>query len=162
MFSKHLILRSGAVVAALMLGTSLPAFADEGHGHKQQEPWGIAGDASAVKRTIRITMDDSMRFRPDTLQLKQGEVVKFIVANAGKLEHEMVIGTRKALAEHAAQMAKSAHMAHEQPFMVKVPGGKSGEFIWNFNRAGEFDFACLVAGHYQAGMVGKVKVLPAR
>jgi plastocyanin len=28
----------------------------------------------------------------------------------------------------------------------------------NFNRPGEFDFACLIAGHYQAGMVGKITV----
>ncbi|MFS8086585.1 MAG: plastocyanin, partial [Acidobacteriota bacterium] len=26
------------------------------------------------------------------------------------------------------------------------------------NRPGEFDFACLIAGHFQAGMVGKVRV----
>ena len=25
-------------------------------------------------------------------------------------------------------------------------------------RPGDFDFACLIAGHYQAGMVGKITV----
>jgi uncharacterized cupredoxin-like copper-binding protein len=24
---------------------------------------------------------------------------------------------------------------------------------------GDFDFACLIAGHYQAGMTGKIKVV---
>ena len=36
--------------------------------------------------------------------------------------------------------------------------GKTGEIVWTFNRPGDFDFACLIAGHYQAGMVGKIKV----
>ncbi|MEY3917499.1 MAG: putative multicopper oxidase, partial [Pseudomonadota bacterium] len=31
---------------------------------------------------------------------------------------------------------------------------------WLFNREGEFDFACLIPGHYQAGMVGKIRVSP--
>ena len=35
------------------------------------------------------------------------------------------------------------------------------EIVWTFNRAGEFDFACLIAGHFQAGMVGKVMVTAA-
>lgn len=44
--------------------------------------------------------------------------------------------------------------------MVHVPPGWTGEILWTFNRAGEFGFACLIAGHYQAGMVGKVSVRP--
>jgi uncharacterized cupredoxin-like copper-binding protein len=47
------------------------------------------------------------------------------------------------------------------PFMAHVPAGKQGEIIWTFNRSGEFDFACLLPGHYEAGMVGKIKVVGA-
>jgi uncharacterized cupredoxin-like copper-binding protein len=39
-----------------------------------------------------------------------------------------------------------------------VPPGKTGEIVWKFNRAGRFDFACLIAGHYQAGMTGTINV----
>ena len=39
-----------------------------------------------------------------------------------------------------------------------VEPGKTAETIWTFNRAGEFDFACLIPGHYEAGMVGKIVV----
>ena len=42
--------------------------------------------------------------------------------------------------------------------MAHVEAGKTAKTIWNFNRAGEFDFACLIPGHYEAGMVGKVVV----
>jgi uncharacterized cupredoxin-like copper-binding protein len=43
--------------------------------------------------------------------------------------------------------------------MAHVAAGKSQNLIWTFNRAETFDFACLIAGHYQAGMVGKITVL---
>jgi uncharacterized cupredoxin-like copper-binding protein len=51
-------------------------------------------------------------------------------------------------------------MEHDEPYMAHVAPGKTGEIIWTFNRAGEFDFGCLIPGHYDAGMVGKVVVKP--
>ena len=125
---------------------------------KEQKPWGIAGGAKAAKRTINITMTDNMRFTPDKIEVKQGETIKFLLKNDGKMLHEMVIGTKKELEEHAALMLKFPNMEHEEPYMAHVPVGKTGEIIWTFNRAGDFDFACLIAGHYQAGMVGKIMV----
>ncbi|AKJ30710.1 cupredoxin domain-containing protein [Caldimonas brevitalea] len=125
---------------------------------KEQKAWGIAGDAKAVKRTIEIKMTDDMRFTPDRLSVQQGETVKFVIRNAGQVMHELVIGTKQELDEHAALMAKFPEMEHDEPYMAHVKPGKTGELIWTFNRPGEFDFACLIAGHYQAGMVGKIKV----
>ena len=125
---------------------------------KEQKDWGIAGDAKGIKRTITLTMTDSMRFTPDVINVKEGETVKIVVKNSGKMLHEMVIGTAKELADHAALMLKFPNMEHSEPYMVHVPPGKTGQMIWNFNRAGNFDFACLMAGHYQAGMVGKINV----
>ena len=125
---------------------------------KEQKDWGIAGDAKGIKRTITLTMTDSMRFTPDVINVKEGETVKIVVKNSGKMLHEMVIGTAKELADHAALMLKFPNMEHSEPYMVHVPPGKTGQMIWTFNRAGNFDFACLMAGHYQAGMVGKINV----
>lgn len=161
---KHLRL----ILTAALVSVAVSGFAHEGTDHskkpgpvrKEQKPWGIAGDASAVKRTIEITMSDAMRFTPSTIEVKQGEVVKFVVKNGGKMMHELVIGTKKDLDEHAALMVKFPKMEHDEPYMAHVPAGKRNDLIWNFNRAGEFDFACLIAGHYQAGMVGKIKVTP--
>jgi uncharacterized cupredoxin-like copper-binding protein len=73
----------------------------------------------------------------------------------------MVIGDKKTLDEHAALMVKFPGMEHDEPYMAHVAAGKQGSLLWNFNRPGEFDFACLIAGHYQAGMVGKIKVAAA-
>jgi uncharacterized cupredoxin-like copper-binding protein len=150
-------------VAATFSGTAI-AHASEGRStgtgqvKKEQKPWGIVGDARSARRTIEIAMSDDMRFTPSNIQVKQGETVKFVVRNKGKVLHEMVIGDKQTLDEHAALMRKFPGMEHDEPYMSHVAAGKSGTLIWNFNRAGDFDFACLIPGHYQAGMVGKIEV----
>ncbi len=125
---------------------------------KEQKDWGIAGDAKAVQRTVQVTMSDAMRFTPNVLQVKQGETLRLVIKNEGKQLHEFVLGTKRELEEHAALMIKFPTMEHDEPYMAHVPAGKTEQIVWTFNRAGDFDFACLIAGHYSAGMVGKVKV----
>ena len=128
---------------------------------KEQKDWGIAGDAKAARRSVEFKMTDNMRFTPDKLEVKQGETIKFVLRNNGAVLHEFVLGTKKELDEHAALMVKFPTMEHSEPYMAHVAPGKTGEIVWTFNRAGDFDFACLIAGHYSAGMVGKVKVVAA-
>lgn len=125
---------------------------------KEQKDWGIAGDAKNAKRTIEIRLLDTMRFVPDKVDVKQGETIRFVLKNEGKMMHEMVIGTKKELNEHAALMMKFPNMEHDEPYMAHIAPGKTGEIVWAFNRAGDFMFACLIAGHYQAGMVGSIRV----
>jgi uncharacterized cupredoxin-like copper-binding protein len=126
-----------------------------------QQPWGIAAAPASATRTVEVAMGDDMRFVPDRLAVREGETVRFVVRNRGRLMHEMVIGTTAALRDHAAQMAAQPGMAHEAPWMSHVAPGARGEIVWRFNRPGQFAFACLVAGHYQAGMAGTIDVVPA-
>jgi uncharacterized cupredoxin-like copper-binding protein len=70
----------------------------------------------------------------------------------------MVLGTIKELKEHAALMRKFPEMEHADPNQVSVDPGMTGELVWQFTRDGTFDFACLVPGHFEAGMVGNVRV----
>lgn len=125
---------------------------------KTQTDWGIAGDADKVTRTIRIQMTDDMRFAPDAIAVKLGETIRFEVVNAGKVMHEMVIGTQKELDAHAAMMLKHPNMEHDEPYMAHVAPGSSERLVWQFNRVGAFHFACLIPGHYQAGMTGRITV----
>jgi len=160
--------RFNVLLAAALIGVSLAAGAHQGETHskkvsqvrKEQKDWGIAGDAKAVTRTIEVAMTDNMRFTPDRIVVKQGETIRFVHKNAGKIMHEFVIGTRSELDQHAAMMLKFPNMEHDEPYMAHVGPGKTGEIIWTFNRPGEFEFACLIPGHYQAGMDGKIKVAP--
>lgn len=126
--------------------------------HKEQKDWGIAGDAKAVNRTIEVHMLDAMRFKPERIDVRLGETVRFVHYNTGKVMHEFVIGTKAENARHAELMLKFPNMEHDEPYMAHVAPGKTGEIIWTFNRAGTFEFACLIAGHYQAGMVGTIHV----
>jgi len=125
----------------------------------EQQPFGIAGDQKRVDRTIPIRMSDSMRFSPSSLSVKLGETIRFVLRNDGKLMHEMVIGTPADLAAHAELMRKHPGMEHDEPHMAHVPPGRVGVLVWRFNRAGSFEFACLVAGHFEAGMKGKIRVV---
>ena len=155
------------IAACALIHWATASFAHENTPHKannsavvkEQKDWGIAGDAKSAKRTIALSMNDNMRFTPDAITVKQGETIRFVVSNQGNQLHEMVIGTKKELDAHAALMVKFPKMEHDEPYLAHVAAGKSQNMIWTFNRAGEFEFACLIAGHYQAGMVGKISVL---
>ena len=153
------------ITATLSPLVTTTALAGPGHGtpkqglvKREQKDWGIAADAKSASRTIAVGMTDNMRFTPNKIEVKQGESIKFITNNEGKILHEFVLGTKKSLEEHAALMMKFPKMEHDEPYMMHVPAGKAGQIVWTFNRAGEFDFACLIPGHYQAGMVGKITV----
>jgi uncharacterized cupredoxin-like copper-binding protein len=153
-----------ALVAALSFGArahegAMHPVAKAGPVRKEQKDWGVAGDREAATRTIAIAMSDDMRFTPRLIEVKKGQTVRIVLTNRGRMPHEFVLGTKKELDEHAALMMKFPDMEHDEPYMVHVPAGKTGQVVWTFNRAGDFDFACLIPGHYQAGMVGKVKVI---
>jgi uncharacterized cupredoxin-like copper-binding protein len=121
-------------------------------------PFGIAADPAKATRTIRVEMSDAMRFSPSEITVKRGEVVRFVAANKGQVLHEMVLGTKAELDKHAALMRKFPGMEHDEPHMAHVDPGKTGEIGWRFTSAGTFYFGCLIPGHYEAGMVGRITV----
>jgi len=114
-------------------------------------------DMKATK-IIEIGMSDDMRFTPNMITVKKGDVVMFKHKNHGKIMHEFVLGTPKSLDQHAEMMKKFPTMEHEEPYMAHVAPGESGSILWKFSSAGEFAFGCLVPGHYDAGMRGSVIV----
>ncbi len=129
---------------------------DQDGGHAQGV--GRPGDPKKVSRTIQVRMSDDMKFTPAQINVKRGETVKFMLRNAGQVKHEMVIGSMAELKEHAALMRRFPGMEHADPNMVTLDPGESGELIWQFTKAGSFDFACLQPGHFEAGMKGAVSV----
>jgi len=162
--------RTGFLVLAMLLAAGAhAATARDARGHKAdaapkatQQDWGIAGSPRAATRTIEVRMTDTMRFTPSSIQVKEGETIRFVVANRGRQKHEMVIGTRKVLDAHAALMRRFPTMEHDDDDGVEVHAGGRKNLVWTFNRPGEFAFACLIPGHYEAGMIGTIKVVPTR
>ena len=128
------------------------------YAHAEETAFGRAADPAKATRRIEIGMSDTMRYDPAVVTVKRGESVRFVAKNNGKIQHEMVLGTRKDLEEHAELMRKFPEMEHDDPNMVHVAPGKSAEMGWRFTKAGEFYYGCLMPGHFEAGMVGKVIV----
>jgi uncharacterized cupredoxin-like copper-binding protein len=166
----HRFLAVAAAVLALHFAAEVHAHGTEPHSadkHRPpnldpiEKPFGRTGDAKKVTRTIRIDGHDTMRYTPADITVRQGETVRFVVHNAGKVMHEIVLGTLQELEEHAEAMRKHPNMEHDEPYMVHVAPGQSGEMIWQFTEAGEFHFGCLIPGHFEAGMRGRIKVVAA-
>lgn len=146
-------------IAITLLASTATAAGDHAGGHHGDfDAIGQPGKAAKVTRTVTIDMTDSMRFTPSDITAKQGETIKFIVKNSGKIKHEMVLGTEKELKEHNEVMKKNPEMEHADENQITVQPGKSGEIIWQFTKAGKVNFACLQPGHYDAGMKGAVMV----
>ena len=154
-------------LSVALAALSLPAYphGDAKHDKKAAKPisaeekeFGREGDPRKAVRTVKVDMSDKMRFTPARLTIKQGDSVKFVVRNSGKVMHEMVLGTMKELKEHAEMMKKHPTMEHDEPYMAHVAPGKTETMVWQFTKAGEFYYGCLVPGHFEAGMVGKLTV----
>ena len=152
----------GVVAAACFAAGSAYAHGDAhapgNSAEMKQTAFGRTGDPKRVSRTVRVDMSDNMRFTPAELGVQAGETIRFVVKNSGAQLHEMVIGSAEELKEHAALMKKFPGMEHDEPYMAHVTPGKSGTIVWQFTRPGEFLYGCLIPGHFEAGMVGRIKV----
>ena len=124
----------------------------------EEKSFGREGDPKKISRTIDVDMSDKMRYSPSELTIRPGETVRFRIKNSGQVLHEMVLGSMKELKEHAEVMRKHPGMEHEEPYMAHVAAGKEGTMVWQFTKPGEFFYGCLVPGHFEAGMVGKIIV----
>ena len=151
-----------AVAATLAAGSALAhgdAHSQKKKAEMKQTEFGRTGDPRKATHTVKVDMSDAMRFAPAEISVKRGQTVRFVVTNSGKQMHEMVLGTMKELKEHADLMKKHPGMEHDEPYMAHVQPGKKAEIVWQFTNAGEFYYGCLIPGHFEAGMVGKVRVM---
>lgn len=147
------------LIIALFLPFATMAAGEHSGGHGGPEvAVGQPGQLDDVDRRIEMRMDDRMRFEPSAIDVKAGETVRFRVTNAGEQPHEMVIGSIEDLKAHAEEMRQHPGMAHDEPNMIQLDAGESGDLIWKFTHAGQIDFACLLPGHLEAGMKGRIDV----
>ncbi|MBB4820987.1 putative cupredoxin-like copper-binding protein [Pseudomonas alcaligenes] len=170
-------MKSSLIALALGLSISLPVLADTPAGGYA---FGHPGKAAEADRTVEITLGD-MYYEPASLEVKAGETVRFVLKNTGGLLHEFNLGDAAMHAAHQkemlqmqqmgmltptgmnhdmGQMDHGAMMKHDDPNSVLVEPGKTAELTWTFSAATGLEFACNIPGHYQAGMVGRLKVAP--
>lgn len=116
------------------------------------------GDMKTIEVTMRETDEGTMIFEPAELSFVSGETVRLVITNAGELDHEFVMDTVDANAKHKELMARFPEMEHDDPNAVRLQPGETGEILWTFENAGEYEFACLMLGHYESGMHGPLNV----
>ena len=155
---------------------SHPEWAATGHSHGSEQSGDHGHDAAqahddhapsgptalVVSRSIEVRMDDQMRFTPSSIEVRAGETIRFVVLNAGKTAHEMVLGSDAEIREHAEVMKQGAGHgdghSHGTGASIEVAAGHKGELVVKFDQATTLQMACLIPGHYEAGMRGTVKV----
>jgi uncharacterized cupredoxin-like copper-binding protein len=148
-----------AVLALALSAAASASFAGGSHAGGHDDSTAAIGEpGKKATRTLAIDMADNMRFTPASVTVKQGETVKFVVKNSGKIKHELVLGTPEMLKEHYAMMMKMPSMEHADANQVTLAPGAMGEIVWRFSKAGEVQFGCLQPGHFDAGMKGAVTV----
>ncbi len=156
-----------SLLALATMAQPQPARSDPGHGHghahgAQGFSAGQPGNAKKPARTVQVTMretaDGKMIYEPNKLTVKRGEQVRFVLINAGEVPHEFVLASRADNRKHAAEMAKNPDMKHEEPNGRMLEPKAKAEILWQFSKAGTFEFACLIPGHLEAGMIGTVTV----
>jgi uncharacterized cupredoxin-like copper-binding protein len=152
-------------IAAALAAAPVSAHDAAAHANAPHQPHGVdatafgrPGDPASFTRTVNVTMSDTMRFSPSSVRVRKGETIRFLLHNRGAMLHEMVLGTGEALRRHATQMRNGTAMEHAQAYIVHVKPGASGQLVWTFDQAGRFEFACLIPGHFEAGMKGQVEV----
>lgn len=144
--------------AVLGFGPALSAH--EGDAHDDYAA-GAPGDPKLPSRTVEVTMREgsgTMTYEPAEIDVRKGEQVKLVVKNAGALKHEFFLDSIEHNAHHKIEMQKNPEMEHDDPNAQSVEPGKQVELLWKFSKAGTFEFACLIPGHYEDGMHGKVVV----
>ena len=122
---------------------------------------GEPADPKQPFRVVEVTMTEAnggMAFAPAEVNVKKNEQIKFIIKNAGALDHEFKLDSVEQIAKHKIAMEKNPEMEHDGPNGIRLQPSKSGEIFWKFSKAGSFEFACLIPGHYQGGMHGNVVV----
>jgi uncharacterized cupredoxin-like copper-binding protein len=119
---------------------------------------GKPGEPAAATRTVSVEALADYRFSPRSLEVKAGETVTFEVTNRDKLEHEFVLGNEQYQELHDTQMRAGGVFHDYSSYSVHVMPGETRSVTWTFERSGRVLFACHVAGHYEEGMLGEIRI----
>ena len=147
-----------AILFASAAAMSGLAFAHEGH---ESFSAGEPGNPKKPARVVEVIMreaDGKMLYAPEKVEVKRGEQIRFVIRNDGELDHEFVLASTKDNLKHADLMKKYPEMEHDDPNAKTIKPKGNAEILWHFTKKGEFEFSCLIPGHREAGMLGKVVV----
>jgi Uncharacterized copper-binding protein len=114
-------------------------------------------------RIVELSMV-GMHFIPDRIEVKQGEMVAFVVTNPNDVAHELFIGSMAdQIAHHAAHMAVASPdqaLVQHYGYGIFLAPHDTGVVTYHFDTAGEILLGCHLPGHWEAGMRAIVTVKP--
>lgn len=147
------------VAITLALGVAVPAAL---HAHEAAHfSAGEPGDPKKPARTVEILMKEeygAMEYVPNKIEVKRNEQIRFVLKNVDTQTHEFLLASVADNQKHAAVMKKNPEMEHDDPNGKSLPPKGTAEVLWRFSKPGTFEFACLIPGHREAGMIGTVVV----
>jgi uncharacterized cupredoxin-like copper-binding protein len=153
-----ILLASSAAILATEIAMPMSASAHEDHGRFSA---GEPGDPKKPARMVKVQMYEGsgrMGFEPARIEVRRGEQVRFVLQNDGEEDHEFVLATVTENRKHAEVMKKHPDMEHDDPNAKRLMPHGNSELVWKFTKRGQFEFACLIPGHYDKGMFGKIIV----
>ena len=156
------------------------SFSTQSYADKNIMSVGTQGKSNEVTRVIKIKMYDNY-FEPNSFNFKAEETVRFEVENFGELVHEFNIANSMMHKKHQPEMQKmfeneilfgdsidrkkmakmakiDKSMSHAHSNSVLLEPKEKQDLIWKFSRAQNIEIACNVPGHYDVGMIAKVKI----
>lgn len=155
-------LKIAAMLLPMLFGAdvALAGPGEAGHSHTSFSA-GEPGNPKKPFRVVEVTMhegDGTMSYSPKTLDVKRGEQIKFVITNGGELKHEFILASEKDNLKHAELMKKYPEMEHDDPNAKNLEPKAKSEILWRFSKRGTFEYSCLIPGHREAGMTGKITV----
>ena len=123
---------------------------------------GGCGDGSPSGPDITLTpvapVDDVLTvrafewgFEPGTIALRQGEEVRIVLVNDGKIPHNWKVEGLEADVIEAGDADE---------LFVEAAEGEEGTLVFVPQASGSFTFYCTISGHRRLGMEGHLTVAP--
>ena len=121
-------LAGAACALALSTTLALAGPGEPGHSHKTFAAGEPGDPKKPVARTVEVTMqetdDAKMLFKPNRVEVKRGEQVKFVLKNVGKVDHEFMLDSVANNAKHKIAMEKNPDMEHDDPNGKRLAPGR--------------------------------------
>jgi uncharacterized cupredoxin-like copper-binding protein len=123
------------------------------HHGKMASAVGMPAPTEQATQTVKVSLSDDMKmqFSP-ALNIKQGDIVRFVVTNTGQIPHEFSIGSIDEQDKHRAMMRSMPDMQHSDGTTVTLQAGETAELGWHFMGQNFVEFSCNIPGHAEAGM----------
>lgn len=152
--AEHPCHQDGGMMAGAMMQEHPNMGEGMAKGHKSEV--GIPAYQEVADKVVHVTLTDSMQIQfEQPFEIKEGEVIEFVVKNEGKLVHEFVVGSEQEQLKHREMMKQMQGQAHHHnmPSVVTLESGKVKSLKWKFDgQASQVEFACNIIGHFEAGM----------